>query len=90
MERGERLTTYAIIGFIAVVSMIGAANLLSPTGELMQGQQVYNIAYPQVLQCTTQPAIYLGYQMNYGIYCCPEDMIGQNECRFPKRILLTR
>ena len=84
------LTIVGIIGLLATASLFAQ----SPTGQVMQEQGVY-ISEDQAnlaIECENrlQQVIFLGYQANYGVWCCPEDMNGQNECRFPKRILITR
>jgi len=80
---------------LGLVSMVGALALVSllfhnPTGAVAQDTSVYPLDYGQSLPmpCAQGPAYLLGNNGMYAVYCCSEDMIGQNTCRRPQTIKL--
>lgn len=92
MERGAlaALIVTVTVGILAVITLM----MPEPTAMLMTDQGVYiteNAAH-MAIACKnpTQTVNFLRYDANYAVFCCLEDMIGQNECRFEKRVLLTR
>ena len=60
----------------------------------MQEQSIYvtEDAAELAIECENREQLvyFLEYEANYGVYCCKEDMIGQNECKFPHKVLITR
>ncbi|MBW3016322.1 hypothetical protein KY309_01795 [Candidatus Woesearchaeota archaeon] len=92
MERGATVALIAvvIVGVLAIITIIMPA----PTGFIAQGQAVYvtESAPHLAIACKNpqQQVVFLRYDSNYAIFCCLEDMIGQNACRSEKRVLLTR
>ncbi|VVB81147.1 Uncharacterised protein [uncultured archaeon] len=95
MERGDK-STIAILGAIAIVGVLALVTLVvqQPTGQVMQDQSIYvtEDAGNLAIECKnpTQTVVFLRYDANYAVYCCLEDMMDQNQCRFEKRVLLTR
>jgi len=96
MQRGESRTTVAVVGLLAVIGVLAVLALFvkQPTGKVMQDQSVYVTVDQEMVTPSCQKAedraIFLGYTGNYMVFCCPEDMSGQNECKYPKRVLMTR
>jgi hypothetical protein len=96
MERGaEHSVAIAVLGVIGIVGVLATVTLLQkPTGLVMQDQSIYvtEDAGRLAITCKNvkQEVVFLGYEANYEAYCCLEDMIGQNECRFPHKVLMTR
>jgi len=95
MERGDRnaiaiLSAIFIVGVLAIITLV----MQQPTGQVMQDQSIYvtEEAGHFAIECKnpTRTVVFLRYDANYAVYCCLEDMMGQNECRFEKRVLLTR
>ena len=95
MERGERSIAILTLSIISVVAVLGAVALFlrQPTGQVMQGTQVYQVvdAGQFGVTCTNLPQqiVYLGSEGRYEIYCCISDINGQNACRNPQRIFRT-
>ncbi len=92
MERGEdRSIAIAVLSVIGIVGILAAITLArQPTGLVAQGQTIYvteNAANLPVL-CKEPQVIFLGYDANYKVYCCFEDMIGQNECLYPQKVMI--
>ncbi len=93
MERGEEgsiaiavLSVISIVGVLATITLF----LRQPAGLIAQGQNIYpteDITGLPIV-CSEYQAIFLGYDANFKVYCCKEDMNGQNECRSPQRILI--
>jgi len=92
MERGATIALFIVV----IVGMLAMINLVmpEPTAQLTQGQGVYitEDAAHLAISCKNpqQQVNFLRYDANYAVFCCLEDMIGQNDCRFEKRVLLTR
>ena len=81
------LVLIGIVGVIASITLF----LKGPTGLVMQGQDIYPTEDAQrigiVCENPGQKVVLLGRAANSQVYCCLEDMIGQNECIFPYRVL---
>jgi len=96
MERGEQSIAVIVLAIVGIVSAMAAVALFlpHPTGLVMQDESVYvtEDAGNLAIGCRNlqQKVIFLGWEANYGVYCCLEDMIGQNTCRAPYQILITR
>ncbi|RJQ21384.1 hypothetical protein C4580_02480 [Candidatus Woesearchaeota archaeon] len=89
MERGAAaivLSIVAIVGALATLHLI----LNEPTGHIVQGETVYPQVRGEMLPfpCATSSAYFLRTEGKYDLYCCSEDMIGQNNCRRPQYIRL--
>jgi len=94
MERGEQIATLTVLAVIGITSVLALITMFgAPTGKITQTQKIYPEVYlPEIsYQCANpnQNMIFLGYQANYGVYCCVEDMIGQNTCGLPRKIIIT-
>jgi len=93
MERGEGRIALIVLILIGIVGVIASVTLFlrGPTGLVMQGQDIYPTEDARNIGITCenpgQKAVFLGYSSNFQVYCCLEDMIGQNECIFPYRVL---
>lgn len=91
MERGERGVAVTVLGIAGIVGVLATVALFqSPTGLVAQGEPVYPTISVRGLPviCSTPDALYLGNEGSYAVYCCREDLIGQNECNFPQKVLL--
>ena len=89
MKRGEHsiaITVLVTIGMVGVVSsLVLYAN--SPTGTVFQYDTVYPTEQVPYVYCQQGRAMFMGMDSEYAVYCCPEDLVGQNECYIPQRIL---
>ncbi len=93
MERGAGLAVLSIIGIVGLLATV-TLFLRQPTGLVMQDQSIYitEDAGRLAITCKNvqQQVVFLGYDANYRVYCCLENMHGQNECILPHRVLITR
>ena len=86
MERGEEL---AALSVVAVVGVLATITLLlnNPTGQLTQGEEVYPSQPYNPIACEgAESILLLKQERRFDVYCCPEDMIGQNECKEPHTV----
>jgi len=98
MERGDWRIAFGVLVFVGIVGVLGVTTMIkdAPTGKVMQHQGIYivedaNADYAFQCQYPYNPPVFLGYQANYRVYCCPEDYnMGSNFCRVPHRTLITR
>ncbi len=95
MKRGEQGSiAVAVLSIIGVVGVLATLTLImrQPSGQITQDSSVYQTVQIGSLnimcQNMMQEVYFLGYQGAYEVYCCPEHMIGQNECKHPKKILI--
>ncbi|MBS3147362.1 hypothetical protein J4219_00590 [Candidatus Woesearchaeota archaeon] len=81
MERGEALV---VLSVVALVGIIASTTLLltNPAGAVAQGQSIIPQPRSSPILCEqgTQ-AFLLSTGPRFAVFCCPEDMIGQNECK---------
>ncbi|PIN74575.1 hypothetical protein COV18_06810 [Candidatus Woesearchaeota archaeon CG10_big_fil_rev_8_21_14_0_10_37_12] len=92
MKKGDGLSI-SVLSVIALVAAIAAVTLMvqQPTGNIAQGQPFYPLAEPGLVMCANmKPAFLLQDMGHYQVYCCSEDMIGDNACRNPHRIFPVR
>lgn len=94
MERGEErsiaIVTLSMISIVAVLAAV-ALFLRQPSGMVMQGTEVYKTADADKFGITcasldVQKVTYMGSEGRYEVYCCIDDLTGQNGCRTPHRI----
>ncbi len=89
MERGAAI---AVLGLVGLVSLLAIVSLLfqHPTGNVAQNEGFYPTEYLETLPipCATSTAYFLRSEGAYEVYCCSEDLIGQNTCRRPQYIRL--
>ncbi len=94
MKRGEQGSiAIAVLSIIGIVGVLATLTLFmrQPAGLVTQGEGVYAVKYGvNGIECENrlQEAYFLGYESNYEVYCCVEDMNGQNECNQPYKILI--
>ncbi len=92
MERGERSIAIAVLSVIGIVGLLATVTLFlgEPTANVAQGQSIYTTEDQAALgmDCLNRQVYFLRYEANFGVYCCPEHMIGQNECLVEKKILI--
>ena len=80
MQRGEAVAVVSIITITGVFATAGL--LLTPTGNIAQGETFYPIAQPSPIACASG-TIVLETTPVSTTYCCIEAMIGENTCRAP-------
>lgn len=94
MERGEeRSIAIVTLSMISIVAMLAAVTLFlrQPAGMIMQGTEVYRTADADKfgITCTNlnnNKVAYMGSEGRYEVYCCIDDLIGQNSCGTPHRV----
>ncbi|MEM3154526.1 MAG: hypothetical protein QW165_03090 [Candidatus Woesearchaeota archaeon] len=93
MKRGAVSSAILVLSAVAIVGVLAAVTLTAwqPTGLVMQNQAVYISEHAALLalNCrnSQQVAYFLGYTGQYAEFCCAEDMYGQNDCKYPQKIL---
>ncbi len=95
MKRGEQGSiAVAVLSIISVVGVLATLTMFmrQPIGQVTQDSSVYPTVQigrlDIVCENMMQEVYFLGYQGAYGVYCCPEHMQGQNECKYPKKVLI--
>jgi len=94
MKRGEQGSiAIAVLSIIGIVGVLATLTLImrQPAGLVTQGEGVYAVKYGvNGVECENrlQEVYFLGYNGNYEVYCCAEDMNGQNECIQPYQVLI--
>lgn len=81
MERGEALV---VLSVVALVGVIASTTLLltNPAGSVVQGETIIPQPRPSPILCEAgNQAFLLSTGPRFAVFCCPEDMIGQNECK---------
>jgi len=94
MERGEeRSIAIVTLSMISIVAMLAAVALFlrQPSGMVMQGTEVYRTADASKFGITcanlnVQKVAYMGSISRYEVYCCLDDLRGQNTCGTPHRV----
>lgn len=87
MQRGELLTVLSLIGLISIIAATGVS--LQLTGNVAQNARFYPVPQDAPMVCLTEQ-IMLKDTPTATVYCCKENMIGQNTCRFPYTIIKAR